>query len=136
MLSLPTSQISTRYVLNPDVQFSFPTLITTQIVTNFLQVFLFWVAFILTRPFGATFGDLMTKSEEKGGKGLGTFQVSMVLLGMFLFAFAIENYQLYKRKQLKKSDTEVAKNSKVVEQETFHIEDGAGVQDEEGRSRH
>lgn len=56
----------------------------------------------------------------------------MVLLGMFLFAFAIENYQLYKRKQLKKSDTEVAKNTKVVEQETFHIEDGAGVQDEEG----
>lgn len=118
--------------MNSYVRVSFPALITTQIVTNFLQVFLFWVAFILTRPFGATFGDLMTKSEEKGGKGLGTFQVSMVLLGMFLFAFAIENYQLYKCKQLKKSDTEVAKNSKVVEQETFHIEDGAGVQEEEG----
>lgn len=122
--------------MNSYVRVSFPALITTQIVTNFLQVFLFWVAFILTRPFGATFGDLMTKSEEKGGKGLGTFQVSMVLLGMFLFAFAIENYQLYKCKQLKKSDTEVAKNSKVVEQETSHIEDGAGVQEEEGRSRH
>jgi hypothetical protein len=67
----------------------------------------------------------MTKSPEKGGKGLGTFEVSMVLLGMFLLAFAIENYQLCKRKQLKKSDTEAANNSQVGQQETFHIEEGA-----------
>jgi hypothetical protein len=57
----------------------------------------------------------MTKSEEKGGKGLGTFQVSMVLLGMFLFAFIIENYQIYKRKQLK-AET-MTKNSAATQPE-------------------
>ncbi len=41
--------------------------------TKISKVFLFWIAFILTRPFGATFGDLLTKTEEKGGFDLGTF---------------------------------------------------------------
>ena len=29
------------------------------------QAFLFWIAFIFTRPFGATFGDLLTKPTAK-----------------------------------------------------------------------
>jgi len=28
---------------------------------------LFWMAFIPTRPFGATFGDLLTKPHANGG---------------------------------------------------------------------
>jgi uncharacterized membrane-anchored protein len=47
--------------------------------TNISRVFLFWVAFILTRPFGATFGDLLTKTPEQGGLGLGTIGSSLVL---------------------------------------------------------
>lgn len=43
------------------------------------KVFLFWAAFILTRPFGATFGDLLTKPHEKGGLDLGTAGSSLVL---------------------------------------------------------
>ncbi|MCE9508129.1 MAG: hypothetical protein K8R48_07445 [Alphaproteobacteria bacterium] len=42
-------------------------------------VFLFWSAFILTRPFGATMGDLLTKDHEKGGLGFGTIGSSTVL---------------------------------------------------------
>jgi uncharacterized membrane-anchored protein len=37
--------------------------------TKISSVLLFWVAFVLTRPFGATLGDLMTKSHE-GWPGL------------------------------------------------------------------
>ena len=44
------------------------------------KVFLFWAAFILTRPFGATFGDLLTKPVEKGGLNFGTIGASIVLM--------------------------------------------------------
>jgi uncharacterized membrane-anchored protein len=41
--------------------------------TELSHVVLFWIAFILSRPFGATFGDLLTKTkEEAGGLDLGT----------------------------------------------------------------
>jgi uncharacterized membrane-anchored protein len=42
---------------------------------------LFWAAFVLTRPFGATMGDLLTKPHEKGGLDLGTIGSTIVLLG-------------------------------------------------------
>jgi uncharacterized membrane-anchored protein len=35
--------------------------------TKINRILLFWIAFIFTRPFGATFGDLMTKPLLKGG---------------------------------------------------------------------
>ncbi len=35
--------------------------------TRVSRVFLFWVAFILTRPLGATVGDLLDKPHDKGG---------------------------------------------------------------------
>ncbi|MCP1452394.1 COG4705 family protein [Priestia megaterium] len=56
--------------------------------TKISRVFLFWVAFVLTRPFGATFGDLLTKPHEKGGLDLGTTGSSLVLVSI-LIAFMI-----------------------------------------------
>ncbi|UQD53751.1 hypothetical protein C0971_05110 [Bacillus methanolicus] len=50
--------------------------------TKISRVFLFWVAFVLTRPFGATFGDLLTKPHEKGGLDLGTMGSSLVLVSI------------------------------------------------------
>jgi uncharacterized membrane-anchored protein len=41
---------------------------------------LFWTAFILTRPFGATFGDVLTKPVTEGGFDLGRGAASLVLL--------------------------------------------------------
>ncbi len=48
------------------------------------KVVLFWAAFVLTRPFGATFGDLLTKTPAKGGLGFGTIGSSAVLLSILL----------------------------------------------------
>lgn len=48
------------------------------------RVVLFWIAFVLTRPFGATFGDLLTKPLEKGGLNLGTAGSSMVLAALLI----------------------------------------------------
>lgn len=56
--------------------------------TDINQVFLFWIAFIFTRPFGATFGDFLTKSISKGGLDLGTLNasiVSVVLISILIY---------------------------------------------------
>lgn len=45
---------------------------------------LFWGAYVLTRPFGATMGDLLTKAPDHGGLGFGTVGSSAVLLGTLL----------------------------------------------------
>jgi uncharacterized membrane-anchored protein len=47
--------------------------------TRLDRVLLFWSAFVLTRPFGATFGDLLTKPAALGGLNLGTIGSSAVL---------------------------------------------------------
>lgn len=40
---------------------------------------LFWLAFVLTRPLGATVGDFFSKPTAKGGLGYGTIGSSLVL---------------------------------------------------------
>ena len=50
--------------------------------TRISKVFLFWLAFVLTRPFGATFGDLFTKPVGHGGLGVGTVGSSAILVTM------------------------------------------------------
>lgn len=40
----------------------------------------FWLAYILTRPLGASLGDLITQPHSNGGLGLGTMPVSGVFL--------------------------------------------------------
>ena len=45
--------------------------------TKLSWIVLFWLAFVLTRPFGATFGDLLTKTHEHGGLDLGTVGSSL-----------------------------------------------------------
>ena len=47
--------------------------------TRISKTLLFWIAFVLTRPFGATMGDVLTKSHEKGGLDFGTIGSSLVL---------------------------------------------------------
>lgn len=44
----------------------------------------FWIAYILTRPLGASFGDLLSQPVEKGGLGLGTVTTSMLFLTTIL----------------------------------------------------
>ncbi|MBK3646714.1 MULTISPECIES: hypothetical protein [Streptomyces] len=46
------------------------------------NVLLFWIAFVLTRPLGATAGDFLTKPVAKGGLDLGTAGSSAVLLAV------------------------------------------------------
>jgi len=48
-------------------------------LTKVSRTLLFWAAFILTRPLGATVGDLLDKPHAKGGLEVGRFTASAVL---------------------------------------------------------
>ncbi len=58
--------------------------------TRVSRTFLFWAAFILTRPLGAVLGDFLDKPLEKGGLALSRYSASAVLLVFIvicIFAF-------------------------------------------------
>lgn len=67
--------------------------------TKISRIILFWIAFVLTRPFGATFGDLLTKPVEKGGLDLGTIGAST----FFSVVLAIALYFEIKREKSAKA---------------------------------
>ncbi|WP_291186842.1 hypothetical protein [Dokdonella sp.] len=58
-------------------------------LTRIDRVLLFWIAFVLTRPFGATFGDLLTKPADHGGLGFGTIGSSLILAAILLVCLAL-----------------------------------------------
>jgi uncharacterized membrane-anchored protein len=47
-------------------------------------VLAFWLAYILTRPLGASIGDWMSQPQSAGGLGLGTTVTSYIFLGVIL----------------------------------------------------
>ena len=65
--------------------------------TQINRVVLFWIAFVLTRPFGATFGDLLTKPVDHGGLNLGTIGSSLVL-AILLVVFIV--YTTFRDKRI------------------------------------
>lgn len=65
-------------------------------LTRLNHVLLFWIAFIFTRPFGATFGDFLTKPLSKGGLNLGTLHASLVSIGVITILILIAGKDKYK----------------------------------------
>ena len=53
-------------------------------ITRLNDILLFWIAFIFTRPFGATFGDFLTKSLDKGGMNLPRGYASLITLALLV----------------------------------------------------
>jgi uncharacterized membrane-anchored protein len=53
-------------------------------LTRINRVMLFWIAFVLTRPFGATFGDFLTKPIKAGGLDFGTAGSSLILASFLI----------------------------------------------------
>jgi uncharacterized membrane-anchored protein len=45
---------------------------------------LFWAAYVLTRPLGATLGDTLTKSHAEGGLGLSSIISSLVIAAVMV----------------------------------------------------
>jgi uncharacterized membrane-anchored protein len=57
--------------------------------TSISRTALFWIAFVLTRPLGATMGDLLTKPLDHGGLGFGTIGSSAVLFAVLAFCIVL-----------------------------------------------
>jgi uncharacterized membrane-anchored protein len=71
-------------------------------LTRLNDVLLFWIAFIFTRPFGATFGDLLTKPLEQGGLNLPRGWASLITLGLLLAVLAVSRFA-HQRRQAEKA---------------------------------
>jgi uncharacterized membrane-anchored protein len=52
--------------------------------TNLPRTLLFWSAFILTRPLGATIGDFLDKPAAQGGLAFGRFYASAILAALIV----------------------------------------------------
>ncbi len=57
--------------------------------TNVSRTLLFWSAFILTRPLGATVGDLLDKPQAAGGFELSRFYASAILAAFIIACVAL-----------------------------------------------
>jgi uncharacterized membrane-anchored protein len=65
---------------------------------------LFWVAFVLTRPFGATFGDFLTKPVAGGGLDLGTIWASAFFMIILIYSV----YRESKLERMRCDDTKIS----------------------------
>nr|WP_298411812.1 hypothetical protein [uncultured Halomonas sp.] len=61
----------------------------------------FWIAYVLTRPFGASFGDFLSQPISNGGLGLGATDTSLVFLatiiGLVFYITAPKKHLLLKK---------------------------------------
>jgi uncharacterized membrane-anchored protein len=61
--------------------------------TKISRTLLFWTAFILTRPLGATLGDLLTKPHENGGLNLSRISSSLVIAAFMVICILLSSRQ-------------------------------------------
>lgn len=55
-------------------------------------VLTFWVGYILTRPFGAALGDLLTQAKTYGGLGIGALWTSALFLTVIVVLVAVAQF--------------------------------------------
>jgi uncharacterized membrane-anchored protein len=55
-------------------------------------VLTFWIAYILTRPFGASLGDLLTQAKIYGGLGMGAMWTSALFLAVIVMLVAVAQF--------------------------------------------
>jgi uncharacterized membrane-anchored protein len=64
----------------------------------------FWVAYVLTRPLGASFADWLGVSQDRGGMDWGTGPVS---LGMAILIFGFVGYVALTKKDVEEKDKDL-----------------------------
>ncbi len=62
--------------------------------TRINGMILFWIAFILTRPLGATLGDFLSKPHDHGGLAWGTTWTSATLLATLIALIAYQTIHI------------------------------------------
>ena len=64
------------------------------------SVLTFWIAYILTRPFGASLGDLLTQAKTYGGLGMGASWTSAIFLCVIVLLVTVAQISVGSRKPL------------------------------------
>ncbi|MEO7105221.1 MAG: hypothetical protein ABIZ09_02505 [Rhodoferax sp.] len=57
-------------------------------------VLTFWIGYILTRPLGASLGDLLTQAKTYGGFGLGAMWTSALFLTVIVLLVAVAQFSM------------------------------------------
>ncbi len=63
-------------------------------------VLTFWIGYILTRPFGAALGDLLTQAKTYGGLGMGAMWTSALFLTVIVMLVALAQFGMDNRKNV------------------------------------
>ncbi|MBH3424821.1 MULTISPECIES: hypothetical protein [Pseudomonas] len=63
-------------------------------------VLTFWITYILTRPFGASLGDLLTQSKTYGGLGMGASWTSAIFLCVIVLLVTVAQVNVGNRRTL------------------------------------
>jgi uncharacterized membrane-anchored protein len=76
----------------------------------------FWLAYILTRPLGASIGDFMSQNNPKyGGLGLGTTGTSYIFLGSILALVTYLTISKRDRTEAKRADEHPHRHARPLE---------------------
>jgi uncharacterized membrane-anchored protein len=63
-------------------------------------VLTFWIGYILTRPFGASLGDLLTQAKTYGGLGMGAMWTSALFLTVIVLLVTVAQFGMGSRKNI------------------------------------
>ncbi|NIF29045.1 hypothetical protein F3J44_22005 [Pantoea sp. Tr-811] len=63
-------------------------------------VLVFWLAYILTRPLGASLGDLLTQAREYGGLGMGATWTSAIFLCVIFMLVSVAQFSANQAKRI------------------------------------
>lgn len=69
-------------------------LLAAHYFTSINGMVLFWIAFVLTRPLGATAGDALSKPRDHGGLEWGTGWTTAALLSALIVLIAVQTHRL------------------------------------------
>lgn len=61
-------------------------------------VLTFWIGYILTRPFGAALGDLLTQAKTYGGLGMGAMWTSALFLAVIVILVSVAQISMNGRR--------------------------------------
>ena len=69
-------------------------LLAAHYFTKINAVLLFWIAFVLTRPWGAEVGNILSRSPDHGGLGLGNAGASAVLIACLVVLVGYQTFDV------------------------------------------
>ena len=67
-------------------------------------VLTFWIGYILTRPFGAALGDMLTQAKTYGGLGMGAMWTSALFLSVIVMLVAAAQFGLGSRRNVQATE--------------------------------